>query len=115
VRSSFKGSEASSNTSAPPFLLSSNVPWFSPAETNAPERYATKASFPTREEEMSDSFDAANTAAGLAWARGCRATQARNLSMGVAVIVLGKGTDVEKVGVEMGKCEDGGHIIASGC
>ena len=35
--------------------------------------------------------------------------------MGVAVIVLGKGTDVEKVGVEMGKCEDGGHIIASGC
>jgi len=64
---------------------------------------------------MSDSFDAATTAAGLAWARGCRASRTRNLLMGVAGIVLGKGTDVEMVRVHIGKREDGGRSNASGC
>jgi len=91
------------------------VLWFSPAGTYAPERHATKARFPTREEEMSGSFDTATTAAGMEWARGCRAPQARNVLMGVAGTVLRKGTDVEKVGVEMGKRVDGGGSNASGC
>jgi len=64
---------------------------------------------------MSDSFYAATTAAGPAWARGCRASRARNLLMGVAGIVLGKGTDVEKVGADIGKREDGGRSNARGC